>query len=78
MTTAKRCHVECCHASQFLDWLPVADDHVDLAGKTHEERVEYLRSTFNWDRGDEDVDVMPSPASTAQNLQNVRLLKVGR
>lgn len=51
-------HVECCHASQFLDWLPWADDHVDLAGKTHEERVEYLRSTFNWDRGDVDEDVL--------------------
>ena len=48
----------CCHASQFLDWLPWADDHVDLAGKTHEERVEYLRSTFNWDRGDVDEDVL--------------------
>ena len=35
-----------------------ADDHVDLAGKTHEERVEYLRSTFNWDRGDVDEDVL--------------------
>lgn len=51
-------NVECCHASQFLDWLPWADDHVDLAGKTHEERVEYLRSTFNWDRGDVDEDVL--------------------
>lgn len=51
-------HVESCHASQFLDWLPWADDHVDLAGKTHEERVEYLRSTFNWDRGDVDEDVL--------------------
>ena len=54
-------HVECCHASQFLDWLPWADDHVDLAGKTHEERVEYLRSTFNWDRGDVDEDVLACP-----------------
>lgn len=40
------------------DFARPADDHVDLAGKTHEERVEYLRSTFNWDRGDVDEDVL--------------------
>lgn len=73
-------HVECCHASQFLDWLPWADDHVDLAGKTHEERVEYLRSTFTgtaatWTR----TCSRASPASTAQNLQKTFALpKAGR
>lgn len=34
---------ECCHASQYLDWLPWIDDKVDLAGKTHEERLAYAR-----------------------------------
>ena len=50
-------NVECCHASQFLDWLPWADDKVDLAGKTHEERVAFLRGQFDENPGDVDEDV---------------------
>ena len=46
--------VECRHASQFLDWLPWADDRVDLAGKTEAERKAYLRRQFEADDGNVD------------------------
>jgi LmbE family N-acetylglucosaminyl deacetylase len=39
--------IECCHASQFLDWLPWADDRVDLTGKSQEEREAYVRDKLN-------------------------------
>ncbi len=81
MTTAKRCFtLSAATPPSSLDWLPWADDHVDLAGKTHEERVSTcaVRSTgtaATWTRTCSRV----SPASTAQNLQKTfALLKAGR
>ncbi len=46
--------LECCHESQFLDWLPWIDDKVDLAGKTYEERLHYARTMFESQTGDVD------------------------
>lgn len=49
--------LECCHASQFLDWLPWIDDKVDLAGKTQQERLAYVRTQFDAQTSDVDEPV---------------------
>jgi len=49
--------IECCHASQFLDWLPWIDDKVDLAGKSKEERIAYVRAQLDGQTGDMDDTV---------------------
>ena len=46
--------IKCCHASQFLDWLPWIDDRVDLTGKSREQRIAYLREKFDSEPGDVD------------------------
>lgn len=42
----------------YLMGVPAICPDTPVLRKTHEERVEYLRSTFNWDRGDVDEDVL--------------------
>lgn len=46
--------IQCCHASQFLDWLPWIDDKVDLAGKSYEERLAFVRRQFESQTGNVD------------------------